>query len=312
MLSKLKEAIASANSRTKGMIVVACIYLVIMFATVTTSAVEMVENFIPTVNIQFKDGLDEKKNYLVKQDTVGNVLNELEVKLDKKDKVNMDIDEVVEENDFIKITRVTTKTVTKVESLNFKTVKEGTGTWGSTVVQEGKKGKIEKTYLITYANGEEVTKKVIDSKIIEEPVNEIIRSDRIAVGTTFTGRLTTYGGDCNGCRGGSASGLKLSPKTGVNNSNSPFLTYKGQKYYCIAADRSIPFGTVIEISNHNLNLPGKIKAIVVDRGGAIKGKKIDIFKGSEKGGTKYFSGGTSNNAKFKIVKLGSGKAYFWK
>lgn len=69
MLSKAKEVIVSANSRTKGMIIVACIYVVIMFATVTTSAVEMVENFIPTVNIQFKDGLDEKKEYLVKQDT---------------------------------------------------------------------------------------------------------------------------------------------------------------------------------------------------------------------------------------------------
>lgn len=311
MLSKAKEVIVSANSRTKGMIIVACIYVVIMFATVTTSAVEMVENFIPTVNIQFKDGLDEKKEYLVKQDTVGNVLNELEVELDSKDTVNLDIDKVVEENDYIKITRVTTKTVTKVEKLAYKTVKEGAGTWGSTVVQEGQDGKIEKTYLITYANGKELTKKVIDSKIIEEPVNKIIRSDVIQTGTTFTGRLTTYGGDCSGCGGNSSSGLKLSAKTGVNNTNSPFLTYKGKKYYCIAADRSIPFGTVIEISNHNLNLPSKIKAIVVDRGGAIKGKKIDIFKGSENGGKSYFSGGTSTNTKFKIIKMGSGKAYFW-
>lgn len=312
MLSKVKEVIASANSRTKGIIIVACAYLVVMLATVTASAVEMVENFIPTVNIQFKDGLDEKKDYLVKQDTVENVLVELEVELDDKDEINMDKQEVVEENDFIKITRVTTKEITVVEELAYKTVNKGSGKWGSTVVQEGENGQVEKTYLATYANGKEVKRKELSSKILKEPVDKIIRHDTIAKGTTFTGKLTTYGGDCTGCGGSSSSGVKVSAKTGVNNSNSPFLTYKGEKYYCIAADRSIPFGTIIEISNHNLSLPSKIRGIVVDRGGAIKGTTIDIFKGSEKGGKTYFSGGTSRNTKYKIIEVGSGKASFWR
>lgn len=312
MLSKAKEVVTSANSRTKGIIVIACVYVIIMLATVSTSAVEMVENFIPTVNIQFKDGIDEKKEYLVKQDTVENVLNELEVELDAKDKINMSKEEVVEENDFIQITRVTSKEITVVEALKYKTVNKGTGKWGSTVVQEGQNGEVEKTYLVTYANGKEVKKVEKSSKIIKEPIDKIIRHDTIAKGTVFTGKLTTYGGDCKGCSGGSASGVKLSAKTGVNNSNSPFLTYKGEKYYCIAADRSIPFGTIIEISNHNLNIPSKVKAIVVDRGGAIKGTTIDIFKGSEKRGKSYFSGGTTKKATFKVIKLGSGKANFWR
>lgn len=312
MLSKVKEVVASANSRTKGILVVACVYAIIMLATVTTSAVEMVENFIPTVNIQFKDGLDEKKDYLVKQDTVENVLNELEVELDAKDKLNMGKDEIVEENDFIKITRVTTKEITVVEELKYKTVNKGSGKWGSTVVQKGENGEVEKTYLVTYANGKEVNKTELSSKVLKEPVDKIIRHDTIAKGTVFTGKLTTYGGDCTGCSGGSSSGVKLSAKTGVNNSNSPFLTYKGEKYYCIAADRSIPFGTIIEISNHNLSIPSKAKAIVVDRGGAIKGTAIDIFKGSEKGGKTYFRGGTTKKATFKVLEIGSGKAKFWK
>lgn len=312
MLSKVKEVVASANSRTKGIIVVACVYACIMFTTVAASAVEMVENFIPTVNIQFKDGLDEKKDYLVKQDTVENVLIELDVELDAKDKLNMGKEEIVQENDFLQITRVTTKQITVVEELKYKTVDQGSGKWGSTVVQEGVNGEVEKTYLVTYANGKEISKKEIASKVIKEPVNKIIRHDKIAVGTVFTGRLTTYGGDCTGCNGGSSSGLKLSATTGVNNSNSPFLVYRGEKYYCIAADKSIPFGTIIEISNHNLSIPKKAKAIVVDRGGAIKGTKIDIFKGSEKGGKTYFSGGTTKNATFKVLEIGSGKVRFWK
>ena len=90
------------------------------------------------------------------------------------------------------------------------------------------------------------------------------------------------------------------------------MTYKGRKYYCLAADRSIPFGTVIKISNHNLNTDSTIYGIVVDRGGAIKGNKVDIFKGSEGSGAKYFGGGTSTNTKFEIVSVGSGRAYFWR
>lgn len=104
----------------------------------------------------------------------------------------------------------------------------------------------------------------------------------------------------------------MSPTSGVNSSYSPYLTYKGRKYYCLAADRPIPFGTVIKISNHNLNTDSTIYGIVVDHGGVIKGNKVDIFKGSEGSGAKYFGGGTSTSTKSEIVSVGSGRAYFWR
>jgi len=312
MLKKAKEVIVSADSRTKGILAVACIYLVVMFATVTTGAVNQITDFVPTVDIKLKDGVAEDKNYLVKQDTVGNVLNELSVELNKGDTVNKDLDSIVQQNDYLKIVRMETKTITQIEDIPFKTVTKGSGGWTKSVVQEGKNGKIRRTYLVTYANKKETTKKVIKEEIIKKPVDKIIKHGGIKEGTTFTGRLTTYGGDCNGCGGRASSGVKLSPTSGVNNSDSPFLTYKGKKYYCLAADRSIPFGTVIKITNHNLNTDSTIYGIVVDRGGAIKGNKVDIFKGSERSGKKYFSGGTSRNTRFEIVSLGSGRAHFWK
>lgn len=312
MLKKAKEVVVSANSRTKGILAVACVYVVVMLATVSTGAVNRIMDYIPTVDISVRDGVQDQKDYLVKQDTVGNVLDELSIELNKGDSVNKDLDELVQQNDLLKITRVETATVTKEEKIPFKTVTKGSGGWSSTVVQEGKTGIIKKTYLVTYANKKEMSKKVIKEEVVKEPVDKIIQKNGIAKGTTFTGRLTTYGGDCNGCGGSSSSGVKLSPKTGVNNSNSPYLTYRGKKYYCLAADRSIPFGTVIKISNHNLSTNSTIYGIVVDRGGAIKGNKVDIFKGSEKGGKKYFSGGTSYNTKFEIVSIGSGRANFWR
>ena len=312
MLKKAKEIVVSANSRTKGILAVACVYVVVMLATVTSGAVNQIKNFIPTVDIKLKDGIQEEKDYLVKQDTVSNVLNELNIELDKNDTLNKDKEEVVQQNDLIKITRVETKTKTQIETLEYSTVTKGSGSWTKTIEQECKNGKVKRTYLLTYANGKETNKKLIKEEIIEKPVDKVIRYGGVSDGTTFTGRLTTYGGDCRGCGGTSSTGIKLSPKTGVNNSNSPYLYYKGRKYYCLAADRSIPFGTVIKISNHNLNTDGTIYGIVVDRGGAIKGNKVDIFKGSEGSGKSYFGGGTSYNTKFEVVSVGSGNANFWR
>lgn len=312
MLKKAKEIVVSADSRTKGILAVACIYFAVTFATVTTGAVNQIIDFIPTIDIKLRDGVQEEKDYLVKKDTVTNVLTELNLELNKGDTLNKDKDYVVQQNDLLEITRVETKTVIKEEPLPYSTVTKGSGGWSTTIEQDGKDGKVKRTYLISYANGEETSKKVIKEEILVEPIDKVIKKGGVSEGTTFTGRLTTYGGDCNGCGGGSSAGASLSPTTGVNGSNSPFLSYNGNKYYALAADRSIPFGTVIKISNHNLNLSNTIYGIVVDRGGAIKGNKIDIFKGSERGGTSYFGGGTSNNTKFEIVSMGSGRARFWR
>ncbi|MEG0367018.1 MAG: G5 domain-containing protein [Coprobacillus sp.] len=312
MLKKAKEIVVSADSRTKGILAVACVYFIVMFATVSSGAVNQIANFIPTVDIKLQDGVAEEKSYLVKQDTVTNVLGELNVELNKGDTLNKAMDYVVQQNDLIAITRVATKTVTQEEPIAYSTVTKGSGGWSTTVEQEGKDGIVKRTYLVTYANDKETSRKVIKEEIIKEPVDKVIRKGGVSEGTTFTGRLTTYGGDCNGCSGGSSAGVSLSPTTGVNGSGTPYLRYNGQKYYCLAADRSIPFGTVIKISNHNLSTADTIYGIVVDRGGAIKGNKIDIFKGSERGGNQYFGGGTSNNTKFEIVSMGSGRAYFWR
>ena len=312
MLKRAKEIIGTANSRTKGILAAAIVYVVVMIATMSAGAVNQIENFIPTVDIRLKDGVQQEMQYLVKQDTVINVLGELDIQLGENDTLNKDKNDIVRQNDYIKIVRFDTKTIVKEEKIPYSTVHKGSGNWTQTVEKKGKNGIVEKTYLVTYADGKEINRKVIKEKIIKEPVDRVIRHGGIYKGTTFTGRLTTYGGDCNGCGGHSASGVKLSPKTGVNNSHSPYLTYKGKKYYCLAADRSIPFGTVIKISNHNLSVEDTIYGIVVDRGGSIKGNKIDIFKGSEKNGKKFFSGGTSHNTKFEIVSMGSGRANFWR
>ncbi len=70
--------------------------------------------------------------------------------------------------------------------------------------------------------------------------------------------MTAYGSDCLGCSGITSSGYN------VKNT----IYYQDKEYgnvNIIAADKSIPFGTIIEFQTLNQ----KFIAITLDRGGAI-------------------------------------------
>lgn len=95
MLKKAKEVIVSADSQTKGILVVACIYFVVMLTAVSSRVVNQIMNLIPTVDTKLQDGIDDEKDYLVKQDTVMNILEELSVGLGKNDSLNKDKDYIV-------------------------------------------------------------------------------------------------------------------------------------------------------------------------------------------------------------------------
>lgn len=124
-------------------------------------------------------------------------------------------------------------------------------------------------------------------------------------------KITTYGTDCDGCYnvegfGGTASGVKLS-FTSVRQSDGSWkdgITYDG--YYIVAANSSIPMGSIIEVSNHGLSGYGLVEgqpfyAMVLDRG-AMTLNHLDLFVGSEN------SNGLSINRNYsptmKVVRYG--------
>ncbi len=312
-MNKIKETITKGDSRSFGIVIVIVAYVIIMMTMITSGATNQIQGYIQTVPIKVQDGLQEPEEYLVKQDTVNNVLDEISLTLSNKDTINKGLDETINKDDVLQITRVSNDTIveTNIVASNTVTRYDGLHLFTTEVTQQGNEGKVENTYNVTYENGLEAAKELISSNVIETAQDTITSVGAVQPGAYFTGKLTTYGGDCNGCYGYAASGVPLSPTTGVNNSNTGKLSYNGGSYYALAADPSIPFGTIIEIRNHNLSIESVAYGIVVDRGGVIKGNKIDIFKGSEKGGTTYISGGTSNNTQFKIISVGSGRN-FWR
>lgn len=309
-MNKIKEAVIKADPRMKGLVVVMIAYIGIMFAVFNVGATDQIDNYVETIDVTVEDGNTGQKGYLVRQNSVSNVLDELGIVVNPQDIVNLDLNYVVNDGDLIQITRVNEANIEEVVAVKSNTINTtGLELFTTKVAQQGQDGQVKNTYRVTYQNGNEVSRQLIGSEVISPATDTIIETGTLQEGAYFTGRLTTYGGDCAGGNGTSSSGLKLSPISGVQGSNSAKLTYNGRSYYCLAADPSIPFGTIIEISNHNLSIESTAYGIVVDRGGAIKGNKIDIFNGTEAG--KYFSGGTSNNTQFKIISVGSGKN-FWK
>lgn len=309
-MKTIKQIISDADPRLKGVLVIMVVYVMVMATTVTSGATQEIKGYKETIEIQYQDGGQETKDYLVRQDTVKNVLKELDVSLNAKDTVNKDMSYIVQSKDLLQVNRINEEEVEEMQYVSSQTIETtGLHLFITEVVQTGQQGQIKNKVKVTYENGKIVKKELLSSEVVTEKTDTIIAHGTIQPGAYFTGKLTTYGGDCAGGNGTSSSGISLSPTTGVKGSHSAKLSYNGGSYYCLAADPSIPFGTIIKITNHNLGIESTAYGIVVDRGGAIKKNHIDIFNGTEAG--KYFKGGTSNNTQFEIVSVGSGKN-FWK
>ena len=309
-MKTIKQIISDADPRLKGVLVIMIAYVMVMATTITAGATQEIKGYKETIEIQYQDGGQETKDYLVRQDTVKNVLKELDVTLGNKDTVNKDMSYIVQSKDLLQVNRISEEEVEEVQYVDSQTIETtGLHLFTTEVVQQGQQGQINNKVKVTYENGKIVKKELLSSEVVTEKTDTIIAHGTVQPGAYFTGKLTTYGGDCAGGNGTSSSGISLSPTAGVKGSNSAKLSYNGGSYYCLAADPSIPFGTIIKITNHNLGIESTAYGIVVDRGGAIKKNHIDIFNGTEAG--KYFRGGSSSNTQFEIVSVGSGKN-FWK
>ncbi len=117
--------------------------------------------------------------------------------------------------------------------------------------------------------------------------------------TSFTGKLTHYGPDCKGCGGTTAcKGIN------VRNGNIYYNDKEYGKVRIVAADRKLPCGSIIKINIDKYDKNG-MYAIVLDRGGIIKGAKIDLLKTSERAKSPVR---TVNNASFDIIRLGYKKS----
>lgn len=93
----------------------------------------------------------------------------------------------------------------------------------------------------------------------------------------FIGTLTGYGPDCPGCGGHVA----CRPNPDVRNGNIYYTDKEYGKIRILAADYSIPCGSIVHIRNFKFVSGEEFTGIVLDRGSAIVGLTMDLLYPSE-------------------------------
>ena len=280
------------------------ICVTIILILISGIAVMAVNNDLKDVKIILQNGYE--MTALTGKATVSEVLAENNIVLDENQKTIPDLNEEIQSGQSIQITDksynevqiakiseegaktsldqllenyapITEKIVVEQVTIPYETVTKNTtnGSEDTTnkVLQEGKDGLKEVTYKIKYQNDVEIEKTVISEKVVTEPVNKIVqvqkkvattsrsvslpRTSSASTSGATTYKITAYC-PCSKCCGKStgrtASGTKATPGRTV------------------AASSKFAFGTKLNIGGHVYT--------VEDRGGAVKGNKIDIFVSS--------------------------------
>lgn len=202
------------------------------------------------------------------------VLSQKGITLGPYDKVNMPQDTIPFKDMYIVVTRVDEKVITQNVDIPFETEtrKNDNMERGQIkVIQEGETGKKQVVTKITYENGREVARNVIEEKILKNPINKIVQIGTLGLLTTSRGETFRY----REVKTMVATAYDNSAdSTGKAPSNPDYgITATGMRTArgVIAVDpRVIPLGTRLYVEGYG---PG----IAADTGGAIKGNIIDVF-----------------------------------
>lgn len=252
-------------------------------------------------SVVIQEGKEDEEEVWTTGGTVEELLEANDISFKKNDEVKPGLDKKVKEDMEISIAKVKTKTVEEEETIPFETKEEEDSSLekGKTrTVTEGKDGKIMKTYEVTYKNGEETDRELVEEEVVKDEQDEVVavgtkeKVKEVATskssdksdssnsssssksssasksssssdseepsGKSMTMEATAYGPDCAGCSGTSATGMDLT---------------SGPKV--IAVDPSvIPLGSKVWVEGYG-------EAVAGDTGGDIKGNRIDVLMPSE-------------------------------
>lgn len=128
--------------------------------------------------------------------TIGGALDENDITLSRLDKVSPDIFSSPRPDAPIIVTRINEEEVTKTEDIDFKTVYKTDSTLGwqeTRTDQAGQKGQQVVRYKISYKNGKEVSRTVLEKTVTQEPVQAIVtKGTFMELGKAAKGQGTWY------------------------------------------------------------------------------------------------------------------------
>lgn len=216
---------------------------------------------------------EEKTVYLPQGATVADVLKKAGIALREKDVVNYRLDAGAIPGEKVIVTRYDEEVIIEKEPIAYNVIikKDDNMDEGEQkVVQEGREGELQRKILVTYRDGQEILRKVIEEKVAVQPVDRVVHVGTVKKKITSRGDVLRY------------SAVKTFVATAYTHTGNPTKTGVMPKVGYIAVDpRIIPlYKTVyIEFPKGWEHLNGYYKAM--DTGGAIKGYRIDVFMDSE-------------------------------
>ncbi len=229
--------------------------------------------------IRVVDGGQESLHYTT-WNTVEEVLEDLEIDISSKDRINYDLEDPLEEEGKIEITRVRDQRRRESVALSYSSevvYVQDLDPDQERVVREGQTGEIIETYIDTLENGEVVDTRLKAHELVEAPQNEIIEKGEANYFTTADGSRLRYDRkvtmEATAYTAGFESTGKRPGDPGYGVTRSGTRVRPG----VVAVDpRVIPLGTKLYVES----LDGTRSygySTAEDTGGAIKGNRIDLY-----------------------------------
>ena len=189
---------------------------------------------------------------------------------EKEDKINLDVEEKPESEQVKEEVEVKTETKEEIRVEVKEEIKE-------VIKEEPKQEIIEEVK--EEPKQEEIKPNDVTIKGEYKPNLAVLET--IEVLETYVGKMTAYGPDCYGCTSGKTASGQYVMDGNIYYNDPTFGNIR-----IVAADKTIPFGSIIRISGLSI-FSEPILAIVLDRGGMIgfaegKHSYFDLLYKSEK------------------------------
>ena len=198
--------------------------------------------------------------------TVKAVLSEAKITLTKKDLVEPALTAgVSNKTQVIKVARIKETYITRKEQISFRLEQKqdpGLEKGIRRVISRGREGVKEETLRLTYRDGKLVSKEITGTKVIKEPVNQVV-----AFG------VLTYAS--RGGRGFEFQRALQVTATAYTHTGSCTSSGTNPRVGTVAVDPNlVPMGSRLYVEGYGF-------ARAEDRGGAIRGNRIDVFLETE-------------------------------
>ncbi len=212
--------------------------------------------------------------------TVEEVLEQLDVSLNPKDKVSSNLDEIIIPDMRIEVTRVSENIDTVVQKIPYRLIKrpsERLEKGQVKVLQKGKEGEVKKQFEVVMHNNKEAFKTLIGEEIISKPIDQIEEHGTVGVYKTSRGESVRF----KKAISMKATAYDLSYESCGKHPDHPHygITRSGMKarYGVVAVDpKVIPLLSRLYIEAADGSWAYG-HAVAGDTGGAVKGNKIDLF-----------------------------------